>query len=131
MTYTNKKIDRRLRTLLIYSGEKRENLACAAGVTTPVVNRWLSGAGVPDAYQLRDIANFFGMSYEWLLDGKDSVPSVDELAEMLGLSAETVDELLTLAALFDEDALRRGIQHKFIAGGLDFFGGDGSSGSHA
>ena len=42
MTYTNKKIDRRLRTLLIYSGEKRENLACAAGVTTPVVNRWLS-----------------------------------------------------------------------------------------
>ena len=40
-------------------------------------------------------------------------------------------ELLTLAALFDEDALRRGIQHKFIAGGLDFFGSDGSSGSHA
>ena len=93
MTYTNKKIDRRLRTLLIYSGEKRENLACAAGVTTPVVNRWLSGAGVPDAYQLRDIANFFGMSYEWLL------------AEMLGLSAETVDELLTLAALESDTLL--------------------------
>ena len=74
MEYTNKKFDRRLRTLLIYSGEKRENLACAAGVTMPVVNRWLSGASLPDVYQFRDIANFFGVSYEWLLDGEDDSP---------------------------------------------------------
>lgn len=104
MKYTNKKFDRRLRTLLIYSGEKRENLACAAGVTMPVVNRWLSGASLPDVYQFRDIANFFGVSYEWLLDGEDDSPSAEELAEMLGLSTDTVEELLTLAAL-ESDAV--------------------------
>ena len=99
MKYTTKKFDTRLRTLLIYSGEKRENLSCAVGVSMPVVNRWLSGASAPDVYQFREIARFFGVSYEWLLDGEDDSPSVKELAEMLGLSVDTVDELLTLAAL--------------------------------
>ena len=99
MKCTTKKFDTRLRTLLIYSGEKRENLACAVGVSVPVVNRWLSGASAPDVYQFREIARFFGVSYEWLLDGEDDFPSVEELAEMLGLSVDTVDELLTLAAL--------------------------------
>ena len=65
----------------------------------PVVNRWLSGASLPDVYQFRDIANFFGVSYEWLLDGEDDSPSAEELAEMLGLSTDTVEELLTLSAL--------------------------------
>ncbi len=104
MKNTTKKFDSRLRTLLIYTGEKRENLACAAGVKLPTVNRWLSGASVPDVYQFRDIARFFGVPYEWLLDGRDGSPSAEELAEMLGLSTETVDELLTLAAL-ESDAL--------------------------
>lgn len=93
-----KNFDQRLRDLLIISGVRREDLACHLGVSVPVVNRWLNGASVPDVYQFQSIANYFGLPYEWFLDGGDGFPGAEELAIRLGLSEETVEELLSLAA---------------------------------
>lgn len=92
--------DHRLRNILILSGIRREDLACHLGVSVPVVNRWLNGYSAPDVYQFQSIANYFGLPYEWFLDGGDGFPSTEELAVRLGLSEETVAELL---ALMSED----------------------------
>lgn len=95
---STKNFDQRLRDLLIISGVRREDLACHLGVSVPVVNRWLNGSSVPDVYQFQSIANYFGMPYEWFLEVGDGFPSAEELAAQLGLSEETVVELLALTA---------------------------------
>ena len=90
-----KKFDHRLRNLLTLSGTTKAELACHLGVPVPVVNRWLNGITAPDVYQFRAIARFFGIRYAWFLD--DEFPCAAELAARLGLSADTVAGLLTLA----------------------------------
>ncbi len=92
-----KKFDQCLKNLLTVSGMGRDELARAAGVSVPVVNRWLSGASAPDVYQFQAIANRFGMPYGWLLDGNDGFPDAAEVAEKLGLSPDTVEALRELA----------------------------------
>lgn len=92
-----KSFDHRLRNILILSGVRREELACHLGVSVPVVNRWLNGSSAPDVYQFQSIANYFGLPYEWFLDGGDGFPSAEELAARLGLSEETVEALRELA----------------------------------
>lgn len=89
--------DQRLQNLLTVSGVSRKELAQHLGVTVPVVNRWLNGTSAPDVYQFREIARLFGMSYEWFLDSGDDSPSVEELADMLGLGEDTVANLLELS----------------------------------
>ncbi len=98
-----KKFDRRLRNLLTLSGTTRAELACHLSVAVPVLNRWLNGITVPDVYQFRSIARFFGIPYGWFLD--DNVPDTAELAALLGLSEDTVKGLLTLAEGENTDVL--------------------------
>lgn len=105
MEYTEKSFDKRLRNILIYSGTERESLARFVGVPMPVVNRWLSGASVPDVYQMREIVRFFDVPYEWFLHDGDGTLSTEELAAMLGLRTETVEYLLELAATESGDVL--------------------------
>lgn len=100
-----KNFDQRLRNLLIISGVRREELALRVGVSVPVVNRWLNGASVPDVYQFQSIANYFGLPYEWFLDGGDGFPGAEELAVRLGLSEETVEALRELADSGNEGVL--------------------------
>ena len=97
MSKNTKNFNKCLKNLLTISGVSREELACHLKVAVPVVNRWLNGASVPDVYQFRDIARFFGMPYEWFLDGEVHFPTAAELATVLGLSEDTVEELLSLA----------------------------------
>ena len=97
MSKNTKNFKKCLKNLLTVSGVSREELACRLKVTVPVVNRWLNGASVPNMYQFRDIARFFGMPYEWFLDGEVRAPSAAEMAERLGLSEDTVEVLLSLA----------------------------------
>ena len=97
--------DQRLQNLLTVSGVSRKELAQHLGVTVPVVSRWLNGTSAPDVYQFREIARLFGMSYEWFLDSGDDSPSVEELADMLGLSEDTVEGLLSLAGTESDDLL--------------------------
>ena len=100
-----KKFDQCLKNLLTVSGTGRDELARAAGVSVPVVNRWLNGASAPDVYQFRAIANYFGMPYGWFLDGDDDFPGAEEVAEKLGLSPETVEALRELAGSGQEGVL--------------------------
>ena len=97
--------DRRLRGLLVASGVERGELACHLGVSVPTVNRWLNGISTPNAYQFRAIAHYFGMPYDWFLEDNGGIPDVDDLAVKLGLSPETVEALLELAASEDEGVL--------------------------
>ena len=100
-----KKFDQRLKNLLTVSGMDREELARAAGVSVPVVNRWLNGSSAPDVYQFQSIANYFGMPYEWFLEVGDGFPSAEELVARLGLSEETVEALRELAGSGNEGVL--------------------------
>ena len=98
-----KKFDRRLRNLMTLNGMTRTELACRLGVSVPMVNRWLNGVITPDVYQFRDIANLFGIPYQWFLD--DGFPNAAELAARLGLREDTVDGLLALADSENTDVL--------------------------
>lgn len=97
MNQNNNIFDRRLRGLLSASGVERGELARHLDVSVPTVNRWLNGISTPNAYQLREIAHYFGMPYDWFLEAKGGIPNADDLAVKLGLSPETVEALLELA----------------------------------
>ena len=97
--------DRRLRGLLVASGVERGELARYLGVSVPTLNRWLNGISTPNAYQLREINHYFGMPYDWFLEDNGGIPDVDDLAVKLGLSPETGEALLELAASEDEGVL--------------------------
>ena len=105
MNQNNNIFDRRLRGLLSASGVERGELARHLDVSVPTVNRWLNGISTPNAYQFREIAHFFGMPYDWFLEDEGGVPNADDLAVKLGLSPETVEALLELAASEDEGVL--------------------------
>ena len=98
-----RKFDRRLRNLLTLSGTSRTELALHLGVTLPELNRWLNGITVPDVYQFRAIARFYGIPYGWFLD--DTVPDPVELSALLGLSEDTVKGLLALSDGGNTDVL--------------------------
>ena len=105
MNHNNNIFDRRLRGLLSASGVERGELARHLGVSVPTVNRWLNGISTPNAYQLREIAHYFGMPYDWFLEDGGGVPNADDLAVKLGLSPETVEALLELAGSESEEVL--------------------------
>ena len=105
MNQNNNIFDRRLRGLLSVSGVERGELARHLGVSVPTVNRWLNGISTPNAYQLREIAHYFGMPYDWFLEDGGGVPNADDLAVKLGLSPETVEALLELAGSESEEVL--------------------------
>ena len=105
MNQNNNIFDRRLRGLLSVSGVERGELARHLGVSVPAVNRWLNGISTPNAYQLREIAHYFGMPYDWFLEDGGGVPNADDLAVNLGLSPETVEALLELAGSESEEVL--------------------------
>lgn len=101
----NNIFDRRLKAILSASGVERGELARHLGVSVPAVNRWLNGISTPNAYQLREIAHYFGMPYDWFLEADGGVPNADDLAVKLGLSPETVEALLELAGSESEEVL--------------------------
>ena len=94
MNKTNDYFRRRLSGLLLLTDCLRVDLARHLRVPVQTVRDWESGEDIPNVYQFREIAGFFGLPYAWFLDGKDATPNAAELAELLGLSESTV-ELLT------------------------------------
>ena len=97
--------DCRLKNLLTVSGVARGELARHLGVSVPTVNRWLNGISAPNVYQFREVAHYFGMPYDWFLEDSGNIPNTDDLAVKLGLSPETVEALLELAASESEEVL--------------------------
>lgn len=100
-----KKFDLCLKNLLTLTGMTCGELARHLNVPMPVVRRWMSGVSAPDIYQFREIAHFFGLPYTWFLDGGSGFPNAEELAGLLGLNPDTVEGLLLLADMEDEDVL--------------------------
>ena len=80
-------------------------LARYMGATPHTVRLWENGGLVPDVYQFQKIAAFFGLSYEWFLDGTAGTPDAEELAVQLGLSGETVETLMELAQTEPDEVL--------------------------
>ena len=109
------KFDHRLKYLLTISGVERGELACYLGVPIPMVNRWLNGISVPNVYQFRELAHFFGMPYDWFLEDGDSIPNVNDLAAKLGLSPETVSMLLELVSEGGNEAVLEAVDNTLCA----------------
>ena len=87
----------RLTGLFDTLGYRREDLAKYLDVTVPVVRRWENGVSCPDVNQFRKMTAFFNLPYDWFLDGPGNLPETWELADRLGLSAGTVEQLMELA----------------------------------
>ena len=105
MNQSINKFDRRLQHLLSVSGVERGELARHLGVSVPTVSRWINGISTPNVYQFREIAYFFGMPYDWFLEDGGEVPDAERLAAKLGLSPDTVEALLELAAAESPEVL--------------------------
>lgn len=93
----NRSFDRCLRNLFTISDIRREDLARYLGVSASTVRLWERGTEVPDIYQFKKVAAFFGLPYGWFLDGPGGQSDTGELAERLGLSTDSVEGLLELA----------------------------------
>lgn len=96
---------RRLKGLFTITDVEPEALARYMGVTPHTVRLWENGGLVPDVYQFQKIAAFFGLSYEWFLDGTAGTLDAEELAVQLGLSGETVETLMELAQTEPDEVL--------------------------
>lgn len=93
----NTSFSRRLRGLFTITDYQPAALAKRLGVGVQTVRQWESGTAVPDVYQFREIAAFFGLPYAWFLDGSDGQPDAAAMAEKLGLHEDTVKDLMDLA----------------------------------
>ena len=110
-----KKFDLCLKNLLTITGVERGELARHLGVAVPTVNRWLNGISVPNVYQFRELAHFFGMPYDWFLEDGDSIPNVGDLSAKLGLSPETVSMLLELVSEGGNEAVLEAVDNTLCA----------------
>jgi len=85
---------RRLRSLFIESKTSQKKLAEHIGVTQQSVSQWRNGDSVPDIYKFKKIAEFFGVSYEYLYGDSDSRFSENQLiADELRLSDNAIRAL--------------------------------------
>ena len=87
----------KLRMLLSEPGMTQEKLATALGVKRQSVAQWKDGKTMPDIYYLKDIAKYFNVSYEYLLDDTPN-KSRDNVAigDLLGLTDESIGVLSDL-----------------------------------
>ena len=87
----------RLNDLFEAVGYRREDLAKYLGVTVPVVRRWENSVSYPDVNQFRKMTAFFNLPYDWFLDGPGDLPETWAMADRLGLSEGTVEQLIDMA----------------------------------
>jgi len=92
----------RLRDLLAVPGMNQSKLADSIGVTRQAVSAYSLGVSLPDIEKFKKIADFFGVSTEFLL-GRTAVSEPDAtkqaVAEYLGLSEAAIDEIRHLQAM--------------------------------
>ena len=114
MAKNTKIFDQRLLSLMIIGGVSREELARRLRVPVPVVSRWLNGTSTPDVYQLREIARFLDVPYEWLLGDGGGLSTKAKLAKKLGLSEETVGAMMFVADS-DDSAIMKEVENAIWA----------------
>lgn len=89
-----------LRTLLEYSKERngkttQQQLAQFLGVSKQAVSLYCKGESLPNCYQLLRIAEFFGVSTDYLLTGIK--PENQSTHDELGLSNEAIEQIKNLS----------------------------------
>jgi len=92
----------RLRDLLSVPGMNQSKLADSIGVTRQAISAYSLGISLPDIEKFGKIADFFGVSTEFLL-GRTNVSEPDAtkqaVAAYLGLSEAAIDEIRRLQAM--------------------------------
>lgn len=86
----------RLEMLLKENGVKQKELASAIGVLDNMVSYFVRGTRTPNVKQIMAIADFFGVSADYLLgrtDVKTTDTSIKEISEYTGLSEENIEAL--------------------------------------
>ena len=86
----------RLRELIDEVGIPQSALAGHIGVTRQAISAYSLGVSVPDIEKFEGIADFFGVSTEYLLgrtDVKKADTSKQAAAEYLGLSEKAIDAI--------------------------------------
>ena len=92
----------RLQGLLKETKTTRQQLATAIGVSHQSVTQWQSGQTIPEILKFKKIAEYFDVSYDYLLgDSKSKKNENVALVEDLGLSEKAIETLLEADELAD------------------------------
>lgn len=89
----------RLREIMCEQGKTQREVADAVGKTRQAVGYYADGSSSPDWKTLVKLAQYFGVSTDWLLGlSEETVPNADvrSVCEFTGLSAWTVEFLHSL-----------------------------------
>ena len=90
----------RLTLCLNNRGMTRKAWAAEFGIPTTTIGNWIQRGSIPSVELIYKIAQYFGVSMEWLLTGKDTLID-DTTAAMIvkfnQLSAEQKQTLITVA----------------------------------
>lgn len=87
--------------LLKEKGLKAADVTRATGIKSPVFSEWKKGKSKPNAEKLIKIANFLGVSVEYLMTGNDRNEEKYYLNEETASMAQTLFENPELRVLFD------------------------------
>ena len=84
----------RLRELRAQNNIRQRELSASIGVSINTIHRWECGYVIPNQENLLKLADYFGVSREWLLWG--STTNVSALKPDAGCAADTNNELMLL-----------------------------------
>ena len=87
----------RLRDLRKEKGVSQQECADTIGVVKSTLGLWENGDTLPDARSLAQMAEYYGVSADYLLglsDVKSPDVSIQKMCELTGLSEQTVEELI-------------------------------------
>lgn len=73
--------------LLTEKGVRASDVAKATGLKPTLFSEWKSGKATPKSDKLIKIADYFGVSLEYLTTGEDSRPLPESIPQLNGLSA--------------------------------------------
>lgn len=94
----NKPFPERLRTIMAQQEKTQQEVAQALGKTRQAVSYYMDGSSSPDWETLVTLAQYFGVSADWLLGLSDTQSldtNIQEVCVYTGLSEETVTKLHT------------------------------------
>ena len=107
MSNTNNDIDKkefadRLQSLFDESGRKSLELEMKLNVGRATVSRWRNGHTLPNTSQIKEIASFFNVRYDWLLGVDNNDPCLGnwEIGEAIKKSKEFPDYMKSLGYSF-------------------------------
>ena len=94
----NNRFSVRLRKLINETGVTQQEISEKISASRQALNKWVNGETIPDIFSAAEIADFFGVSIDYLMD-RGKIKSSDEdiviTCNVTGLSEDAVTELIT------------------------------------